>query len=112
MSAYISRVSNESILRTARQPRLSATLLQRQLVLLGKVARQPCDHPMRKYTFVDGTLRPKTEMYVQKVGRLRDLWAKQLLKEGVKLAGGKFELQRAILDEAAWNSLVSRVTLL
>ena len=49
--SYVSRVSNESVLQTTKQRRASNTLLQRQMLFMGKVARLPDTDATRQNVF-------------------------------------------------------------
>ena len=49
--SYISRVSNEEVLRAAGSSKLSGLLLQRQLMLFAHVARKPPEDPLRNTVF-------------------------------------------------------------
>ena len=86
-AAFISRISNDTVFRRARVRPLSAQLLRRQLLLIGKVARCPAGHAMRVDTFLKDTCRPVLGHYIRKRGRPRTEWATQLLKEGARLFG-------------------------
>ena len=53
---FLSRVPNTAVLHRAS---CSATsLIQRQLLLFGKVLRSPLDHPLHVSAFMPGTLQP------------------------------------------------------
>ena len=78
--SFISRVSNEKILKMTMQTRLTTTLQKQQLTLYGKVARLPVGHPVREATFVGGSLRPAVDEFVRRVGRPRFEWAPEVSK--------------------------------
>ena len=50
--------------------------------LLRKVAVQNADHPLRVDTFQGDTLNPQIGRYVRRIGRPRQDWTTQLLREG------------------------------
>jgi hypothetical protein len=77
-SAYISRVSNAHVLEKADVEALSTQLLQKQLVLFGKVARAPANDPMRLNTFLPGSLQPQIGSCTRRVGRPREDWTTKL----------------------------------
>ena len=58
------------------------TYLKHQMQLLRKVAAQSHDHPLRVDTFEGATLNPQIGRYVRRIGRPRQDWTTQLLREG------------------------------
>ena len=56
--SFISRVSNNHILNHFDTVPLSSMLLERQLILYGKIARLPDDHPTRLSIFQPGSFSP------------------------------------------------------
>ena len=101
--AYISRVSNASVLHQARQTSLGRQLLEQQMVLYGKVARAPDDDVLRKLTFSPGSLQPVAERYVRKVGRPCNEWTKMLQRESWKMTP---EPDQIVYDAERWRSTV------
>ena len=69
--AYVSRVSNVTVLQPAAQTELRLQLLKQQLLLYGRVVRLQEGHPMRQWTFCPNSQRPKTDQYVRRVGHSR-----------------------------------------
>ena len=65
----------------------SEHLLQDQLALLRKAAASPAPSPMRTNTFVDDTLTPQIGRFVRRIGRPRQDWTSQLLREGAQRFG-------------------------
>ena len=104
--AYISRVSNASVLQTTGERPLTCALQRHQLLLFGRVARKPDGHPMRDVTFCPGTLHPATDRYVRKIGRPRLDWAGGVLKLALEAAGSLALLEQAVQDDFAWRSIV------
>jgi hypothetical protein len=103
-SAYLSRVSNASVLQTTGQKPLTCTLAKQQLLLYGRVARQPDGSPMRNCTFCPGSLRPATDRYVRNVGRPRLEWATEVGKLARNLC--KTPLEEAVSCRSGWEKLV------
>ena len=66
---------------------LTDQLLKQQLNLLRRVALSPADSPMRANTFAEGSLIPQIGCYVRRVGRPRQEWTSQLLREGAGRIG-------------------------
>jgi len=90
--SFISRVSNVRVLRQAGVASFSDQLLQRQMIFLGKVARSPADSPLRRDTFIPGTILPQLGRFVGRVGRPRQDWTRELIKASVaKLGLAKFD---------------------
>ena len=81
-AAYVSRVSNTKVLLQAGVKPFSEQLLFRQLALLGKVARSPTENPLRKDTFVPGSVTPQIGRTMRRVGRPRQNWTEMLMKVG------------------------------
>jgi len=86
-SAFYSRVSNATVLKRAGATPLSQQLLVRQLALLGTVARSSLEGPLRRSTFANSTTSPQIGRYVRRVGRPRQDWTTQVMREGVRLFG-------------------------
>ena len=82
---FISRISNATVLQQSGQTQLSRSLLKQQLLLFGKIARAPDSDPLRKMTFLPGTLLPCSGQYVRRVGRPRNEWTTMLHKEYCKM---------------------------
>ena len=98
--AYVSRVSNVEVFRRAGVQPIRTLLLQRQLLLLGRVGRSPANNPMRRDTFVNETARPQVGRYVRRVGRPRQDWTTQLLAQATRLFGGSTPMEAALLNQA------------
>ena len=84
-TAFHFRVANATVLRKAGVPALSQQLCHRQLILLGKVARSLPEDPLRRSTFVNSSVRPQVGRYVRRVGRPRQDWTTQVMREGARL---------------------------
>ena len=69
--AFLSRISNANVLRTAGCHAAGTMLLQRQLLLLGKALRPSHENFMHCTSFIPGSLQSTTSRYVRGVGRLR-----------------------------------------
>jgi len=113
-SAYVSRVSNKTVLDSAGVLPFSAQVLRKQLLLLGKVAFSPQNSPLRKDVFADSSLRPQIGRYIRRVGRPRQDWLTEVWKAGASKLGGDMRM-RALLQsqeqhpEVTWRSEIDRV---
>ena len=105
-SAYISRVSSAEVLRSASHRSASQSLLQKQLVLLGKVLRLPEGRPTRIVSFMKGSEQPATSEYVRKVDRPRKEWIPDVMQQASRTAGSYERLQQIVQDPAAWQAEV------
>ena len=88
---------------------LSRVLLERQLLLLGKIARCPDGDVLRGSVFVDGSCDIKS-MGPRKRGRPRATWTNRVHSEALRLAGSKEALAAMLQDsrtaQSAWERAV------
>ena len=85
--SFTSRVSNESVRKSAGWTSAAQTLLEQQLTHLSKILRSDPGGPLQTSTFVPGTLRPATDRYVRRVGRPRQEWLTPVLPEAILTFG-------------------------
>ena len=98
--SYISRVSNEEVLRAAGSSKLSGLLLQRQLMLFAHVARKPPEDPLRNTVFQPSSMNLCSLPTVCKKGRPRLTWAKEVQKHAIKVCEmSRFPLASLIHDD-------------
>jgi hypothetical protein len=102
--SFISRVSNFSVLQQSGQISYGRQLLRQQLLLFGRVARAPETDPLRRLTFVPGSVRPATGQCVRRVGRPRNEWAVMLEKEAQKM---HTNFNQMVHNEMEWKSAVT-----
>jgi len=101
--AFISRVSNAFVLKQVSAYPLSTTLLERQLLYFGRVARLNADSVLRHSLFShDYALREPA----LKRGRPRDTWARKVLHSALQITGDTASLQNAIANPAQWREAV------
>ena len=86
-AAFVSRVSNKLVLKSAGAAPLSEQMLHRQLLLLGKIVRAPDSSLLRRCVFIEGSLQPQVGQFVRRVGRPRQDWATQVLRAGLEKCG-------------------------
>ena len=109
-AAFYSRVSNASVHAQADVPRFSDTLLKQQLLFFGKVALAPSGSHLRMNCFIDDSLTPQIGRFVLKVGRPRQTWTNELLKQAYSRFGS--DTAHRLLEDrspdafARWESRV------
>ena len=91
-------------------PRFSDTLLKQQLLFFGKVALAPSGSHLRMNCLIDDSLTPQIGRFVLKVGRPRQIWTNELLKQDYSRIGSD-TLHRLLEDRspeafARWESRV------
>ena len=110
--AFVSRISNKEVLARAAARPISEQILQRQLLMLGKIAMSPAQSPLRCCTFVDDGLIPLVGRHVRRIGRPRQDWTTGVLQAGETRLGG--HRMKALLRntsrnaEQMWRSEVRR----
>ena len=104
--SFISRVPNTAVLHRARCSAASDMLVQRQMLLFGKVLRSPLDHPMHVSAFIPGSLQPATSRYVRRVGRPRREWVSEVRSSVFQHVGGHREVTRLVHDPSVWYRAV------
>ena len=102
--SFISRVSNNYILKQFHSKPLSMILLQRQLLLFGRIARMSNSAPMRHLVFLPHSL-DLVKFSNRRQGRPRNSWASELHKHSLQIAGQN-PLHSIILDEKTWKQRV------
>ena len=95
--SYQSRVTNIEVRQTAGCSPLSSTLKERQLLLMGKIARKPADDTIRMCVFRPQTFEPRT-VVARRQGRPRKTWTRELFRECVRIAGSEQALARLWQD--------------
>ena len=109
--SYYSRVSNQTVLEWAGQAALSQTLLKRQLLHMGRIARRPDEDVLRRSIFADGTFLPTSSTSNRKRGRPRATWAAEVHKRALEAAGNESALvsfwQATKTAAAAWKRRVT-----
>ena len=104
--SFVSRVPNTAVLHRACCNAASDMLVQRQLLLFGKVLRSPLDHPLHVSAFIPGTLQPATSRYVRRVGRPRREWVSEVSSRVFDYFGGHSEVTGLVHDPAVWYRTV------
>ena len=105
----LSRVSNHVVLEAAFCKPASRLLLQKQLILVGKVLREPRGQ-LNRVCFVNDTLQTKTTSeYIRRVGRPRKEWVTSILPTASKVAGSMEVLPTAVKNPLCWKRMVKSV---
>ena len=95
--SFLSRVSNATVFARASVQPFTEQVQQRQLILLGKVARSLADSPTRRNTFIPDSILPQIGRYVRRVARPRLDWTTELLKVGENRMG-RSKLKQLLMD--------------
>ena len=94
-AAYFSRISNETVLQQAGQPRARALLLEQQLLLYGEIVRLPDESILRRSILISGSMRP-AHFNFHRRGRPRHNWHDQVFAHVSNMNCG----------DSIWNELV------
>ena len=89
--SFISRVPNTAVLHRARCSAASDMLVQRQMLLFGKVLRSPLDNRMHVSACIPGSIQPATSRYVRRVGRPRREWVSEVRSSVFQHVGGHWK---------------------
>ena len=104
--SFESRISNQEVRRQANVPPLSTTLLERQLLLLGRVLMADSDSPLKTASFISGTWQPATDRFVRRVGRPRKEWVPAVLGEARARIGNDACLATALQSKPCWKQAI------
>jgi hypothetical protein len=109
--AYMSRVSNASVLFEADRRPLSQELLRRQLNLYGKVAIMDDGAPQRRVLFEPSSLRLVSSRFRRGRGRPRQQWPQCVHDHAVQAVGSEEDLAAILRREDslyAWRQTTKR----
>ena len=104
--SFESRISNQEVRRQANVPPLSTTLLERQLLLLGRVLMADSDSPLKTASFISGTWQQATDRSVRRVGRPRKEWVPAVLGEARARIGNDACLATALQSKPCWKQAI------
>ena len=102
--AFISRVSNKYIRNQFKAHPLSVTLLERQLMLFGHVARAPQNSILYRMLFDDNQFNLR-ELPLKR-GRPKDTWARKLKQASIQCCGSVQQFASMVKDPIAWKATV------
>ena len=94
---------NEAVLSAAGCNKLSLTLLQRQLLYFGRVARMSSDNPVRRVLLQDGSIDLRTTTGRRGRGRPRQQWGPCVRQQALQAAGSRHRLETVLLGGALQN---------
>ena len=104
--SFISRVSNQYVLSQFGSPPLSKILLQRQLLLFGRIARLPSTSVVRNSVFANDRLDVHN-MYARRRGRPRNTWSGEVAKIAYQIANAR-DLSNLVAIESTWKAEVKQ----
>ena len=110
LPSYISRVTNATVLEEAGSLHLSTTLAKRQLLLFGKLARQPADSLPRRLVLKPDSIQSQGWTGMRRRGRPRQQWGPSVRQLAVTAAGGEQQLHDVLLrtaDATRWRDVVT-----
>ena len=110
--SMISRITNAEVLRQADSLPLSEKVQRRQLLMFGRIATLPGEHPLRTAVFEPGQILPKQLTGKRCRGRPRLAWANALFAQAVQTAGGSVQSLNNLLNnnlnsKTLWRSAVN-----
>lgn len=106
-TAYLSRVSNASVLERAQSLPASELLVRAQLLQLGKIIRAPRCSPLFSTSFFGEHWQPAVDQFIRRVGRPRKEWVPEVVAEGIRMVGSKEALITAATDVTSWRRRTS-----
>ena len=111
-AAYISRVSNATVLHVTGQSKLSDSLARRQMIYMGQLARRPSADPVRSSVFELNTLDLRKAVGPRRRGRPRQTWGHLVWNNCLKVAGSPERLAAYFHPEGgtayAWEQAVKK----
>ena len=102
--SFISRVSNHYVLQQFNVPPLSKTLLQRQLLLFGRIARMPNESVVRDSIFEQNGVAIKTDSR-RRQGRPRNTWSHEVTKVAHQISHDT-NLHSLVTNKLSWQQVV------
>lgn len=105
LPAFLSRISNHDVLQVANSYPLSNTILEQQMLYMGKLCRN-FDHPARCFIFEPNSLSMKNTNEKKKCGRPRMLWQNEVLKFCHRAAESNIQMMHKIMDANLWKECV------
>ena len=106
--SFESRVTNEEVRRRAACKPATKSLLQQQLVQLGKVIRSSPDSPLYAVSLHPVTRQPMVGHFVRRVGRPSREWVPTVLSAAVALCGSQAAVFQIALDEKKWRRVIQQ----
>ena len=111
--SYYSRLSNQAVLIIAESTPMSSTLLRRQLIYFGRVARMAPDNPARQLLLQRGSVQLRAAEPGRRRGRPRQQWGSCVHAHAVAAAGSAHLLHECLITrgqrsntDVDWRSIV------
>lgn len=102
--AFLSRVSNVSVLERAGHPAATKLLQKQQLQLFGKVLRSPGSHPLKQVSCAHNMSVPLTDWYVRRCGRPNKEWVPEVKRQAWQITGSWERLLALSASKLVWNN--------
>ena len=102
--SYISRVSNKYVLQQFQAPASSSILLQRQVLLFGRIAPLPNEDVVRQTVFHENGINIKLALDKRR-GRPRKVWNQEINALAMQCSQG-FDLNDMVMDKQRWAAHV------
>ena len=100
--SYWSRVSNQSVFDRLGAPRLTALLLEQQLLFFGKLARRPPECLVRQLVF-ELNLGIKSSDLVRRRGRPNLEWKTELFRIVEEMFPSELAFRTSVAEEHRWR---------
>ena len=107
--SFVSRVSNDAVLRAACHTKASILLADQQIALLGKVLAAPQQSFLHRSAMIPGTLQPATSSYIRRVGRPRREWV-NIVVQSARCRAPSQDLFLLAQDGKRWSQTMARVS--
>ena len=105
--SFYSRVSNADVLAQFSVPPLSRILAKRQLILFGKICREPNSSLTRRITFNDDECTPRVWGSKRRVGRPCLRWIPTMYAMALEIAQGcPDQLRQLTASDKVWKNQV------
>ena len=112
LPSFVSRVSNQEVVERMDATPLSQKLKRKQLLLYGRLVRQPGDEFSRCIAIEPGGCRPRNWNPKRKVGRPCQRWPKCVYDLGLDAFNGNVQEYHRHLNAPGpyhWRSIVSKL---
>ena len=108
--AYVSRISNSAVFAKASSKPFSIQLRRQQLLLWGRIAAENDGDVTRESVFIASSTLPKETVGKRRVGRPRHIWAIELRRLALTIAGSEAALHNMLSvhrDARSWSKILN-----